>query len=203
METHLLLADRPMFLDDPARDNERLLEAAQQGDTGAFNELVAANQRRVVRQCLRRGLNEDEAIDVTQEVFIKVYRSLGRYCHQNAFSTWLFRITENACIDHCRRRSRRQSVLRPIPTDEEGCEAEYAGSEPDPLASMETSAEGERIAAALERLPSKLREAFECKELEGLRYSEIARRLSCTVGTVKSRIYRARQILVAELESAC
>jgi RNA polymerase sigma-70 factor, ECF subfamily len=203
METQLLNPGFPPHLDELPNENERLLEAARQGDAQAFNELVAANQTRVVRQCMRRGLSQDEAVDIAQDVFLKVYRYRDRYTCQQAFSTWLYRIAENACIDHCRRRKRQQALIRPIPVDEAGSEAEFEGREPNPLASMEFSEQGSQLAAAFERLPAKLRQAFEFKELEGLRYSEIARRLSCTVGTVKSRIYRARQILVAELESAC
>ena len=202
METLPLLPVEPTVVGGQSSENERLLDAARHGDMHAFDELVASNQRRVFRQCLRRGLTEDEATDVVQDVFIKVYRSLGRYSRQNAFTTWLYRITENACIDHCRRRTRRQALLRPIPMDEEGCETEYAGREPDPLSFMVNREERSRIAWAFQQLPAKLREAFECKELEGLRYSEIANRLHCTVGTVKSRIYRARQMLVTELEAA-
>jgi RNA polymerase sigma-70 factor, ECF subfamily len=176
-----------------------LLQAAAQGDGRAFELIVSTYRQRVLRQCLRRGLNMDEAEDVTQDVFISVYRNLHRYQHQNTFSTWLYRITENACIDLCRRRKRRNAVMQPMPTDADGNEHEPAGHIADPDAQLTANELGRRIAEELQSLSPLIRNAFEMKELEGLRYDQIAKRLGVTVGTVKSRIFRARQLLTQRL----
>lgn len=200
METLQLTTEPGCALGGAPLLDAELMEAAAQGDTRAFETIVATYQERVKRQCMRRGLNEDEAADVSQDVFIKVYRSLDRYFHQNAFSTWLYRVTENACIDFCRQRGRRWAVVQPISTDSEGRETEYAGRIAHPGDQHDANEIGARITEALESLTPILREAFEMKELEGIRYDQIAVRLGVTLGTVKSRIFRARQLLTEQLQ---
>jgi RNA polymerase sigma-70 factor, ECF subfamily len=182
----------------PGSDGD-LLSAAKQGQPGAFDAVVATYRNRVFNQCLRRGLNEEEAADVTQDVFIKAYRYLDRYEHQNAFRTWLFRIAENTCIDYCRKRAREHAVTQPIPTGEDGDLHDFAGTIPDPQANLEATELRGQIAAALAALSPLLREAFLMKEEQGLRYEEIARQLGTSLGTVKSRIFRARQELMERL----
>jgi RNA polymerase sigma-70 factor, ECF subfamily len=199
METLQVTADHGAALGGaPLLDNALVLAAAQ-GDARAFETIVATCERRVQRQCMRRGLNVDDAADVSQEVFIKVYRNLHRYSDQNSFATWLYRVTENACIDFWRQRQRRREVMQPIPTDDDGHEVELAGRMADPEAQLGANALGRHIAQALESLSPLLRQPFEMKELEGLRYERIAAELGVTVGTIKSRIYRARQILIEQL----
>lgn len=184
----------------PDLDRE-LMAAAARGDGSAFDSIVQHYGRRVHRQCMRRGLNTDEAADVSQDVFLKVYRSLGNYSHQNAFSTWLYRVTDNACIDYLRSRQRRSAVMQPVPADDLGQEMEFAGQIANPEAELNRGELGERLQNALDGLSHILRESFEMRELEGLRYEHIARRLGVTVGTVKSRIFRARQILCETLSA--
>lgn len=195
MQLHETTAAQPGLADGSAAQ----LCAAQQGQPGAFDAVMAAYETRVMRQCQRRGLSTDEAADVTQDVFLKAYRWMDRYEHQNAFSTWLYRITENACIDYCRKRSRRQSVMQPIPVGADGHEHEYAGAGRDPEAMLEAGEVSDQIHAAIAALAPILREAFLLKEQQGLRYEQIATELGCSLGTVKSRIYRARQELMERL----
>ncbi|HKI97808.1 MAG TPA: sigma-70 family RNA polymerase sigma factor [bacterium] len=198
MEALSYTAEEASAVGAPCTDRDLML-AAQLGQADAFEAIVNQYEQRVFRQCRRRGLSEDEAADVTQEVFIKAYRSLNRYQHQNAFRTWLYRVTENACIDHCRKRARDHAVVQAVPTSEEGDTHEFPSREPDPQAALEAAELRGQINAALAALAPILRDAFLLKEQEGLRYGQIAERLGCTLGTVKSRIYRARQELTARL----
>jgi RNA polymerase sigma-70 factor, ECF subfamily len=200
MEMQAMTVEAVALPESAPHAEEALVLAASQGDDRAFEAIVTTYQQRVRRQCQRRGLSPDEAADVSQDVFIKVYRGLERYNHQNTFSTWLYRVTENACIDYCRQRQRRWAVIQPIGTDESGQEMDFAGPIADPEGQHNAEELGARIMAALESLTPMLRTAFEMKELEGLRYEEIATRLGVTLGTVKSRIFRARQILIEQLQ---
>ena len=183
----------------PLPPAEHLAMAAAQGDKGAFDTIVATYQPIVRRHCQRRGLNADDAADVCQDVFLKVYRALGAYRSQNSFASWIHRVTENACIDFSRQRLRRNAVLQRIPIDEDGHEMELPGRIANPEVYVGNEYMGKRIHAALEGLSPLLRDAFTLKEMEGLRYEQIAARLGVTVGTIKSRIFRARQILTVQL----
>ena len=200
METLEMTTDAGIVAASLAQPEEELMQAAVQGDAQAFETIMAMYQNRVKRQCMRRGLSADEAEDVTQDVFIKVFRSLERYCHQNSFGTWLYRVAENACIDFCRQRQRRWAVIQPMITDADGQEMEFTGRIADPENHHDAAEVETRIAGALAGLSPLLRDAFEMKELEGLRYEQIASRLDVTLGTVKSRIHRARRLLTEQLQ---
>ncbi len=179
-----------------------LVEQAQQGDPRAFNVLFEAHHQRVFRQCREKRLSPDEAADVTQEVFLKVFRSLKSYEHQFRFTTWLYRVTENACIDQLRKRNRRQRRFVPLLTNDQGHEVDIVDSRPDPENNLETAQLRNRIAAAMATLPPCMRDTLELKERLDLSYAEISKHLQCTVGTVKSRLHRARQELLRQLAPA-
>lgn len=195
----LQLSEMKTEAPQPGGPETSLPIAAQQGQPGAFDALVAKYRERVRRQCLWRGLSEDDAADVSQEVFVKAYRSLGRYQHHNAFGTWLHRITDNACTDFWRRRGRRLAVIQPMPVDPDGGEYESPSPTADPHAALEQAEVRVAIVEALESLAPILREAFVLKELHGLRYEEIARQVGCPQTTVRSRLFRARQELAERL----
>jgi len=186
-------------LDGAARTEADLIQDAMQGDQWAFATITSAYEKRVRWQCMRRGLSADEAADVSQDVFIKLFRNLHLYEPSNPFGTWLYRVTENACIDYCRSRQRRWAIMQAMPTDESGSQIEAIGTTLDPEQQLQANMLGERIADALAGLSPLLRAPFELKELEGLRYDQIAERLGVTVSTVKSRIFRARRALTQEL----
>jgi RNA polymerase sigma-70 factor (ECF subfamily) len=176
-----------------------LLMAAQQGQPDAFDGVVREYEQRVLRQCRRRGLNESDAADVAQEVFLKAYRSLHRYEHHNAFGTWLHRIAENAITDFWRKRGRALAVVQPVYQDSDGEDQEFAGSGLDPQAAFELAELSGAVAAAIADLAPILRNTLLLKEQEGLRYEQIAAQLGCSLGTVKSRVFRARRELAERL----
>ena len=157
------------------------------GDLAAFEELVRGHQADVYRLALRLVRDRPTAEDVTQEAFIHAYRSLGRFRGRSKFSTWLFRITRNCAVDAIRRRERqRRRDLASAPEPE-------LGTDPSLRASIDQ---------AIERLPLELREAFVLIEVIGLSYREAGVVLGVLAGTLKSRMHRARRLLVAALEEA-
>jgi len=164
-------------MDEP---DPRVIRAAAAGDEAAFTMLMRAAQPHVWR-FLRHLLGDDEqAADVTQETFVRVHRALGRFRHQARFSTWLFQIARNAAVDEQRRGARRQRLQAAI-------------ARPRPAADASLGAE---VRAALASLSPRLREAFVLVEVFGQPYQEASEVLGVPIGTVKSRVFRARLELV-------
>jgi RNA polymerase sigma-70 factor (ECF subfamily) len=165
-------------MDEP---DPRVIRAAASGDEAAFTALMRSAQPHVWR-FLRHLLGDDEqAADVTQETFVRVHRSLGRFRHQARFSTWLFAIARNAAVDEQRRGARRQRLQNAI-----------ARPRAAPDASL-----GMEVRTALAALSPRLREAFVLVEVFGQPYQDAAEILGVPLGTVKSRVFRARLELVA------
>jgi len=176
------------------------IAAAKGGDSDAFSRLMRKYQERVQNHCLRIVGDEQEAEDLKQEVFVKVYRSLANYEHTYAFYTWMYRITQNCCIDRIRKIKRRalEVSLTPGP-DEDGGEPPREHAILDETYVPEKAALNSElkatIDAALAKLSPKLREIIVLKEQDGLSYEEIGALLNCSRGTVKSRLFRARERL--------
>ena len=170
------------------------------GDETACADLVAAHQRTVFNLAFHLLGDRDEALDLSQEVFLRVFRTLSRFRGQSALRTWIYRIVVNQARNRQRWwRRRRQTDLVSLDDHLKRCGEMEATSEVLPdrlLASKETAA---RIWAAMERLPFDQRTALVLREVDGLRYEEIAFSLDVAVGTVKSRLTRARQALREEL----
>ena len=170
------------------------------GDESACADLVAAHQRTVFNLALHLLGDRDEALDLSQEVFLRVFRTLSHFRGQSALRTWIYRIVVNQARNRQRWwRRRRRADLVSLDDHLERCGDLEATSEVPPdrlLASKETAA---RIWAAMERLPFDQRTALVLREIDGLRYEEIAFSLDVAVGTVKSRLTRARQTLREEL----
>ncbi len=171
---------------------EELVRRARQGDTEAFEALLTAHEKRVYGMALRMTGNREDAADVTQEVFLTVWRTLPSFRGESRFSSWLYRLTANACIDHLRREKRRRTV--PLTREEDG--EEQILDIPDPAPGPQEEAERAERRAALRRavaqLPEDQRAALLLRESGGLSYAEIAQTLGVPEGTVKSRIARAR-----------
>ena len=177
-----------------------LIERCASGDEAACAELVAAHQRMVFALGVHLLGDRDEALDLSQEVFLRVFRTLSSFRGQSALRTWIYRIVINQARNRqrwWRRRRRSEQVSLDEHLSQHG-EPESEGEVlPDRLlASKETAA---RIWQALDRLPFDQRTALILREVDGLRYEEIAFSLEVAVGTVKSRLTRARQALRAEL----
>lgn len=173
--------------------DQQLVQRAQRGDLRAFDLLVLKYQGRVGALVSRYVKDPGEVEDVTQEAFIKAYRALDKFRGDSAFYTWLYRIASNAAKNHLVARGRRPGADTTI-EDAETFEQSALISEsstPEAVAMSEELAQV--VAEAMEALPEELRAALTLREFEGLSYDDIAVVLECPVGTVRSRIFRARE----------
>jgi len=191
--------DAKALAESRAADHE-LIVAAQAGDQDAFGKLMLKYQERVQNHCVRIVGDEQEAEDLKQEVFVKVYRSLNNYQHTYGFYTWMYRITQNCCIDRIRKIKRQAQEVSLTPgLDEDGSESPRDHNIPDETHVPEKEALNNELKRtiddALAKLSPKLREIIVLKEQEGLSYEEIGAMLHCSRGTVKSRLFRARDKL--------
>ncbi len=172
-----------------------LVERHRIGDRGAFEELYLRFDGMVFNLALRMSGGPDDAADLSQEIFLRVYKHLGRFRGKSSLKTWIYRIALNCCRSRLRRRLTRQRAL-PLSPPERLNELPDTGPGPEERAmALDTS---EALAAALERLPIRFREAVVLRDVEGLSYEEIALVAGLRLGTVRSRIARGR--LRAELE---
>lgn len=173
--------------------DELLIRRAQSGDEGAFEQLLLAHQKGVYNLCLRMAGNPNDALDLSQEAFIRAWRALGQYQFDAAFSTWLFRLTSNVCIDFLRRQKRQQHMSLTVTDDDEPGE-EFTVPDPAP-GPEEQAVHNERrqaVARAMAALPEDYRAVMQLRAVEELSYEQIAEILDIKVGTVKSRLARAR-----------
>ena len=173
--------------------DRELVEKAKQGDQSAFEQLVLDNQNKVYSLALRLVGDREEAADLAQEAFVRAWQGLGSFQGESSFATWVYRLTTNVCIDHLRKKKRREGVEAAVSLDDEDSGwAEPADWEQDPQLQLERSERGKALARGLARLPDWQRRALVLRELSGLSYQEIAEALDIDIGTVKSRIARAR-----------
>ena len=173
--------------------DKELVEKAKRGDQEAFAQLVLDNQNRVYSLALRLSGDREEAADLAQEAFVKAWQGLSAFQGESSFSTWVYRLTTNVCIDHLRKKKRREAVEPSVSLDDENNSwAEPSTWEQDPQRLLEQSERGKALARAIDQLPDWQREALVLRELSGLSYQEIGEKLDIDIGTVKSRIARAR-----------
>lgn len=188
---------------DQAQDTDQQLVArVQRGDKAAFDVLVLKYQHKISAIVSRFVSDRDEVNDVVQEAFIKAYRALGNFRGDSQFYTWLYRIAVNTAKNYLVSRSR-----RPPGSDIDVDEAEQFSST-DKLSDVDTPEnlvyrdELERaVNGAIKKLPEDLRTAVTLREFEGLSYDEIAAIMDCPVGTVRSRIFRAREAIDQEIQT--
>lgn len=180
---------------------EKLVKKAAKGDTAAFEQLVLMYQKKVYSMALRMTGNPEDAQDLAQEAFLRVYRSLPGFKGEAKFSTWLYRIVSNLCIDFGRRK---KSVISIYTQDESGEERELVIEDESysPEKEYDKAETAEIINRAVMMLSEQHREIFLMRELYGLSYSEIAKATGLEDGTVKSRIFRAREKLRDILSSS-
>ena len=175
---------------------QELIQAARSGDQRAFAALVEANQAMVYSLAYRMTGNSEDAADLTQEAFLNAWRGLARFQGQASFSTWLYRLTSNACIDFLRREKRRSTLSLTLEADEEESrQTEVSDERWSPEALLDRQESLQAVRRALGQLSDEHREVLLLRELEGLSYREIAQALGLEEGTVKSRIARARLAL--------
>ena len=175
---------------------QELVERAKRGDETAFEALVTDNEKRIYNLCRRLVGNPEDAAELTQEAFLNAWRGLGRFQGESSFSTWVYRLATNVCIDFLRRQARRREVA-PVQSidDEELSWTEPADWEQDPHRQLERAELNRAVSQGLERLPDHHRQVLVMRELSGLSYQEIGDALALDLGTVKSRIARARLAL--------
>ena len=181
--------------------DQQLVERAQRGDKRAFELLVLKYQRKLGRLLSRFVRDPAEVEDVTQEAFIKAYRALPNFRGDSAFYTWLYRIGINTAKNYLVALGRRAPTTTGF--DNEEAEGFEDADQLRDASTPESELEGKEIAAtvnrAMDALPADLRTAITLREIEGLSYEEIANVMNCPVGTVRSRIFRARDAIAAEL----
>jgi RNA polymerase sigma-70 factor (ECF subfamily) len=181
--------------------DEELVRRVQRGDKKAFDALVIKYQHKIAQLINRYVKDHHEAMDVAQETFIKAYRALPGFRGESAFYTWLYRIAINTAKNHLSMRSRRPSDDE---IDIEDAEQFEGGTRLRSYETPESHLLTDEIAAviqdALQSLPEELRSAITLREFDGLSYDEIAQVMGCPVGTVRSRIFRAREAIDKRLE---
>ncbi len=181
------------------RDEEKLLiERILAGETDLYEPLVKAHELGVYNLALRMLKNEQDALDASQEAFLRAWRSLGSFRGDSKFSVWLYRLTSNVCLDMLRRSGRLRADSL---TDEEGAEAELPDRRGDPQQALERKELAAAVREGLESLPPAFRQALVLRDINGLSYDEIAQVTGLETGTVKSRIFRARRRLADRLRS--
>ena len=173
-----------------------LADRARAGDQDAFEQLVLSNQNRVYALAFRMVNDREEAADLAQEAFLKAWQGLPAFQGDSSFSTWVYRLASNVCIDYLRKQKRRREV-EPVLSldDEESVWTEPADWDQDPQRQLERAERSREVARGLEALPDHHRQVLTLRELSGLSYQEIGQALELDIGTVKSRIARARLAL--------
>jgi RNA polymerase sigma-70 factor (ECF subfamily) len=181
--------------------DQQLVARAQAGDKQAFGLLVSKYQRKLGRLLARFIRDPAEVEDVAQEAFVKAYRALPSFRGDSAFYTWLYRIGINTAKNYLVAMGRRAPTTTGFDSDEaegfeNGDQLRDINTPENVLASKEI---GATVQKAMEDLPDDLRTAIELREIEGLSYEEIANIMNCPIGTVRSRIFRAREAIAAKL----
>ena len=173
--------------------DQQLVQRTQRGDLRAFDLLVLKYQGRIAALVSRYVSDAGEVEDVTQEAFIKAYRALGKFRGDSAFYTWLYRIAANAAKNHLVAKGRRPGADATIQDAESFDEGGMLSESASPEALAMGGELAEVVESALNALPDELKSALMLREFDGLSYEDIADVLGCPVGTVRSRIFRARE----------
>ena len=181
--------------------DRQLVARAQSGDKRAFGLLVEKYQRKLARLLSRFIRDPAEVEDVTQEAFIKAYRALPAFRGDSAFYTWLYRIGINTAKNYLMAMGRRAPTSTEVEAEEaegfdEGEQLRDINTPESVLLSNEIAA---TVNATIERLPEELRTAIQMREIEGMSYEDIAKAMDCPIGTVRSRIFRAREAIAEQL----
>jgi len=183
-----------------ATTDEQLVAWVLRGDRDRFSELIGRYQARLVNYLYRLLRNLDDAHDLAQEVFLKVYQALDRFDPQYRFSTWLFRVAQKAAIDQIRRqRLKLVSMQRDGGGEDDAHEMDFPSPTPTPYGDLRNSERCEAIQSAVDALPWEYRELILLRHFSELSYEEIAQMKKLPLGTVKNKLFRGRQMLKERL----
>ena len=187
--------------DDRCQDDDRgLVRAAQAGDMGAFEELVARHRDRIYARAFSMVRNEEEAIDLSQGAWVKGWQRLPQFLGESSFGTWMTRIVINLCLDHLRRQKRRPlESIEELVAESGAVERQMPVVTVNPTAGLERAELRERIDLALNQLSHEHRTVLVLHEFEEMGYKEVAKAMGCSIGTVMSRLFYARRKLAALL----
>ncbi|AKJ68941.1 MULTISPECIES: RNA polymerase sigma factor RpoE [Pandoraea] len=182
--------------------DQALVERVQKGDKSAFELLVVKYHRKIIRLVSRLVRDSAEVEDVAQEAFIKAYRALPQFRGDSAFYTWLYRIAINTAKNHLATQGRRAPTSTEADAEEAEtfAEAEQLRDINTPESMLISKQIAQTVNSAMEALPNELRTAITLREIEGLSYEEIAEAMGCPIGTVRSRIFRAREAIASRLK---
>ena len=178
------------------RNEQKLIERASGGDPSAFNQLMAMHEKRMYAVALRMFANREDAQDCLQEAMLRIYRAIGGFKGQSSFSTWVYRITMNTCLDELRRKKNRPNTSLDNLLDQ-GWSPSDGDNVPERRAIQ--SETRKMLAGAIRELPEDMRSAIVLQDVQGYSYDEIAQMLDVNVGTIKSRISRGREKLREKL----
>ena len=181
-------------------DDRTLVARILGGDRDGFTELVKRYEKRVINYVYRITHRYEEAHDLAQEIFVKVFLALDRYDPTYQFSTWLFRIAQNSAIDALRKKTVNEVSIAPKPGDDESKEREFADTGVSPYRALNNKQLADAIDSAVKNLPSDYRELIQLRHFAELSYEEIASMKKLPLGTVKNKLFRARNLLKVELE---
>jgi RNA polymerase sigma-70 factor (ECF subfamily) len=178
-----------------ATADSELVARSISGCEDGFEELVRRYQRPIAAYIYRMVNDYEAALDLTQDVFIKVYNSLGRYRAEYKFSTWIYRIAHNASVDHIRRRAAAHGQSRTAALQGETCELPIASAELNPEQGWEREERRAEIETIVRELPTSYRELIILRHSHDLSYDEISEVMNLPLGTVKNRLFRAREMM--------
>ncbi len=185
-------------------DEDALIKAASKGDKDAFSRIVSMYERLVYNTVKSKVGSIDDAMDISQEVFIKLWRSIGRYRGDCRFSTWVYKVSINTCLDFLRKSQANDVLQMPVFTDKDGDELTFEPSDDSITASPERLYEQNEavrmVRDGIARLSPEQREIILLRDIEGYTYDEISEMLQLEIGTVKSRLNRARSNLKLIIE---
>jgi RNA polymerase sigma-70 factor, ECF subfamily len=186
--------------DHSSADDQTLVRAAQRGDTAAFEELVARHRDKIYARAYSMMRNEQEAVDLSQEAWVKGWQRLRQFLGDSSFGTWMTRIVINLCLDQLRKQKRqRTESIEAMDEESGGVERHMPIVTVNPTAGLERAELRQRIDRALGQLSYEHRTALVLHEFEEMEYRQIAKTMGCSIGTVMSRLFYARRKLAALL----
>lgn len=181
-------------------EDAALVKAAQKGDTDAFEELVARHRDKIYARAFSMMRNEDEAIDLSQEAWVKGWQRLAQFQGESSFATWITRIVINLCLDELRKQKRhRTESIEEMDEESGGVERQMPVVTTNPTERLERGELRQRIDKALGQLSNEHRTVLVLHEFEEMEYKEIAKTVGCSIGTVMSRLFYARRKLAGLL----